>query len=241
MQPNLTYLTTPISVWLTVAFALTTALTLWGFMRAVRQAAPRLATTVLLSAIVYLLVLSFLASQDFFTQLNGFPPRLLVAVVPTLLLIVSLFTTPGGRRFVDTLPLSTLTYLNAVRVPVELVIYGLFVSHQMPEVMTFEGRNFDILAGLTAPVVAYFTFDRPVLPARALLLWHAIALLLLVNIVTLAVLSAPSPVQRLSFDQPNVAVLKFPLIWLPGFVVQMVLLGHLVAIWRLSKTTSRPF
>lgn len=241
MKPNLTHLATPIPIWLSLVFALTTAVTLWGFTRAVRSAAPKSNAFVLIGLLTWLTLLGLLANRDFFTKVTNFPPRLLVAVAPTLFLIFGLFATPGGRRFVDALPLPTLTYLNAVRVPVELVIYGLFVYRQMPELMTFEGRNVDMLAGLTAPVVAYFTFNQPRLSARMLLVWNGIALLLLINIVALAALSAPSPIQRLAFDQPNVAVLKFPLIWLPGFVVPVILLGHFVAIRRLSKTTSRPF
>ncbi|QJW91246.1 hypothetical protein HNV11_18630 [Spirosoma taeanense] len=241
MQPTLTNLTTAPPLWLAIAFALTTAVTLWGFVRAVRVGTPRLTTAVFLGLLSWLALLGLLASQDFFTKLDVFPPRLVVAVLPNLLLILALFVTKGGRRFVDALPLSTLTYLNMVRIPVELVLYGLAVHRQIPELMTFDGRNFDILAGLTAPLIAYFTLGRPVLSMRWLLVWHSAALLLLVNIVTLAVLSAPSPFQQLAFDQPNVAVLKFPFIWLPGFIVPIVLLGHLIAIRRLSTTTSRPF
>ncbi|WP_338875260.1 hypothetical protein WBJ53_06505 [Spirosoma sp. SC4-14] len=230
MQPNLQYLTANPPTGLAIGFALTTALTLLGFMMAVRQAAPRISGIILIGLIAWLFVLGTLASQGFFTTLNTKPPRLFLAVGPPLLLIAGLFVSRSGRRFLAGLPLSTITYLHTIRIVVELVLYGLYVNHQIPELMTFEGRNFDILAGLTAPILAYFSFNRPILSKRWLFVWNIAALLLLINIIIHAILSAPSPFQQLAFEQPNVGILKFPFIWLPGFVVPVVLLCHLVVL-----------
>lgn len=62
------------------------------------------------------------------------------------------------------------------------------------------------------------------------MLWNLICLGLLLNIVVLAILSAPSPFQILAFDQPNIAITHFPYVWLPSVVVPIVLFSHLVAI-----------
>jgi hypothetical protein len=43
------------------------------------------------------------------------------------------------------------------------------------------------------------------------------------------------PFQQFAFDQPNIAVLYFPFIWLPSCVVPLVLLSHLAAIRQLSN------
>ncbi|GAB3774708.1 hypothetical protein GCM10028818_17860 [Spirosoma horti] len=238
MQPNLVYLLTKPPLWLAVCFALTTALTLFAFLMAVRQSMPKRTFPILMGLLIWLFVLGLLASQDFFLNLNARPPRLPLAVVLPILLIITLFVSRGGRRFLDALSLPAITYLNTVRVPVEIVLYGLFVHHQVPQLITFEGRNVDIIAGLTAPLVAYFSFNRPVLSTRWLLLWNVLALLLLINVVTYAILSTPLPFQQFAHEQPNVAILKFPFIWLPGFVVPTVLLGHLVAIRRLVMARS---
>jgi hypothetical protein len=47
--------------------------------------------------------------------------------------------------------------------------------------------------------------------------------------------STPSPLQKIAFDQPNIAILNFPFSWLPTFIVPIVLLGHLVSIRQLLK------
>lgn len=173
-------------------------------------------------------------NQVYSLDKNSLPPKIvLFGILPAMLLIISLFLTAKGRQFIDALPLKNITYLNTVRVPVELVLYWLFLNQKIPELMTFEGRNWDILAGISAPLLAYFAFNRPNIPTKILLAWNVVCLGLLLNIVINAFLSAPSPLQKFAFEQPNIAILYFPFSWLPTFIVPVVLFGHLVAIRQL--------
>lgn len=96
--------------------------------------------------------------------------------------------------------------------------------------MTFEGRNFDIVAGITAPIIVYFGFTKTKIDRQTILIWNVIFLGFLLNIVVNALFSAPSPIQIFAFDQPNIAILNFPFIWLPTFIVPIVLFGHLTSI-----------
>ena len=132
-----------------------------------------------------------------------------------------------------------LTLLHTVRFPVELVLLWLYQAGQVPQLMTFEGWNFDILSGLSAPVVYFLAFRNGSTNRTLLIVWNVIALGLLANIVTLAVLSFQGPMQRLAFDQPNVGVTFLPFIWLPAIIVPVVLFSHLAALWQLiSRRTS---
>jgi hypothetical protein len=101
--------------------------------------------------------------------------------------------------------------------------------------MTFEGRNFDIISGLTAPFIAWWGYTKLKFNKNILLLWNFVCLGLLLNIVINAVLSAPLPFQQFAFDQPNVTILHFPFVWLPGLIVPAVLLSHLICIRQLLK------
>jgi hypothetical protein len=169
------------------------------------------------------------------TNLFVLPPRLMLgAILPTVLLIAGVVITARGRRWMVELSLADLAALSVVRVGVELGLYGLAVYHLVPELMTFEGRNFDILAGLTAPVVASL-WRHEKLGRGWLLGWHVAALGLLVNIVVLALLTAPTPAQQLAFEQPNVAVLRFPFVWLPAFIVPVVLFSHVASFYQLLR------
>jgi hypothetical protein len=126
-----------------------------------------------------------------------------------------------------------------VRIPVELILYWLSLQKAVPALMTFEGRNFDILAGITAPAMALFFCSGSKTHNRILLAWNIVSLLLLLNIVGNALFSAPGPLQRFAFDQPNIAILYFPFNWLPVFIVPVVLFGHLVAIRQLCRLQRR--
>lgn len=101
--------------------------------------------------------------------------------------------------------------------------------------MTFEGRNFDMLSGLTAPLIFYTGFAKNRVHKKLLLFWNLICLALLINIVVIAVLSAPFAFQLFSFEQPNIAILYFPFVWLPGVVVPLAALSHLASIRQLLR------
>jgi hypothetical protein len=140
--------------------------------------------------------------------------------------------TARGRAWLASLRLDILTLLHVVRLPVELGLYGLFVHGAVPRLMTFAGGNWDILMGLSAPLV-YWLLRRGHVERWLLVGWNVLGLGLLFHIVRVAVLAAPSPVQRLAFEQPNVALLHFPFGWLPAVLVPLVVLAHAAALWQL--------
>ena len=104
--------------------------------------------------------------------------------------------------------------------------------------MTFEGRNFDILAGITAPIIVWMAFRKNQINRPLLITWNLVSLLLLLNIVITAILSIATPIQQFGFEQPNRAVLYFPYIWLPAIIFPIVLFTHLASIFQLSRKTS---
>ena len=226
-------------LYISIVFGLTTLATLILFYYALKRSQIGItkANMILASLTVWLIKQAILTLNNFYnSDTRSLPPKFLLLVIPPLLAIFWLFSTEYGRKFMDALSLCHLTYVHIVRVPVELVLYWLFLNEAVPELMTFAGRNFDILAGITAPLIAYYGFDKQALKRKTLLIWNILALGLLLNIVIHAVLSAPFPIQQLAFDQPNIAVLYFPFSWLPGFIVPVVLFAHLVSIWRLIRS-----
>ncbi len=214
--------------YISLIFGLTTIFTVALFYKAANYS--RATLLILLS---WLALQAFVGLSGFYTVTDTFPPRFLLLVLPPLLLIIGLFATSKGREFIDRLDAKSLTMVHVVRIPVEIVLFWLFVNKTIPELMTFEGRNYDILSGLTAPFIFYFGFITKQLNRKIILIWNFICLGLLINIVANAVLSAPFPFQLFAFDQPNIAVLYFPFIWLPCCVVPLVLLSHLATIRKL--------
>ena len=211
-----------------VVFVLTTLATIELFTRAAPS--PGRVRLVLLA---WIGLQGAIAATGFYTETRSLPPRFALAIGPPLVAIVLLFATAAGRRFVDSLNLRALTWMHTVRVPVELTLYWLFQAGLVPRLMTFEGVNFDIISGLTAPVAALLFF-RAGRPKRALVLgWNVVCLLLVLNIVTRGILSVDTPFQQFGFDQPNAGLMLFPYVWLPALIVPVVVLAHLVAFRQL--------
>jgi hypothetical protein len=191
--------------------------------------------SVIVVTLAWLVLEAVVGLSGFYTVTTGGPPRLAFLLVPPLVFIVMLFIVPGGRRFVEGLDVRLLTLLHIVRIPVELTLYWLYLHKAVPQAMTFEGRNFDVFSGLTAPLVWYFGFVKPRLSKRVLIGWNVVCVLLLANIAVTAVLSGSPFWQRFGFEQRNIALFYFPFVWLPCFIVPVVLLAHLAAIRQFAK------
>jgi hypothetical protein len=182
--------------------------------------------------IVFQCVLSI---GGFYQITDSFPPRIvLFGVLPATLFVV--FTIAVFRdSLIRRIPDSTLTLTHVIRIPVELVLYWLFVGKVVPREMTFAGWNFDIVSGLLAVVVYVLVFRLEIGGRLLLLAFSAVGLLLLFNIVSIAAMSVPGPTQQMAFDQPNRAVLYFPYALLPTVVVPIVLFSHIASLVKICQ------
>ena len=215
-------------MYVNIAFIITTLLTIFLFYKATNNS-----KTTLVIIFLWILLQATLSLSGFYTITNTFPPRFALLALPAILFIIGLFVSEKGRVYIDSLDMKTLTLLHVIRIPVEICLYWLFLHKAIPQLMTFEGRNFDIIAGLTAPLIFYFGYVKNYISKTILLLWNFICLGLLLNIVVNAILSAPSAFQQFGFEQPNTAIMYFPFVWLPSCVVPLVLFAHLASIRKL--------
>ncbi len=215
------------SIYTFIVFVLTTLITLWFFLKATKN------SKVILAIMIWMVLVGILGFLGFYRNTEAIPPRFLFLLGPGFLFVLLPFLFPSGRRFMDTLDLKWLTLLHTVRIPVEFVLYFIFLEGLIPKLMTFEGFNYDILSGTTAPLIYFAVFLKSWMGKKGLLLWNILCLILLFNILTIALLSAETPFQKLAFDQPNIGVAYFPYVWLPTVIVPIVLFSHLVAIRQL--------
>jgi len=216
-----------------ITFALTVLALIWQFYKAAGDS-----NVFLIIIVIWIVLQSILGIEGYYKVTNTMPPRFPLLVLPPFLLLLVSLITPRGKAFLDGLSLKRMTMLHTVRIPVEVVIFWLVLHKAMPRLMTFEGRNFDILSGLSAPIVWYFTFVKRRLGKPVLLIWNFLCLGLLINVAFNAVLSAPSRFQQFAFDQPNIALGYFPFLLLPACIVPIVLLSHAASIRLLLKRES---
>jgi hypothetical protein len=210
-------------------FLFTALLTLIAFAKAVRGSKTAIAVSIL-----WMCLQSAVALSGFYLVKNTIPPHFFLAVAPPLLFIACLFSAAAGRRFLDGMDLRWCVLLHSIRILVEINLYWLFLYKQVPALMIFEAGNLDILVGITAPII-WWAFSKGHIGKRGLLVWNSLSLLSVLNAFGRALLSAPFRFQRFAFDQPTVAILSFPFILLPAFIVPVVILCHLVVFTRCTS------
>src|SRR6266571_4120086 len=137
---------TGLPFYISLLFIFTTLITFIFFIAALKKYdSGKTSIIVTLIIIAWLSLHAILAISNFYIVTDNIPPRFAILVVPPLLVILILFVTSGGRKFIDSLSLKILTQLHVVRLFVEIILYWLFLYKYIPGLMTFEGRNFDIL------------------------------------------------------------------------------------------------
>ncbi|MBD0259223.1 MAG: hypothetical protein ICV83_26190 [Cytophagales bacterium] len=165
---------------------------------------------------------------------SSFPPPMMpLVLLPPL--VVALVLTFSGRFGVVLrhVPVQWLLSLQSFRVAVEVLLWALHGQGLLPVQMTFEGLNFDVLTGITAPLAAYLVTTRPRWRRPILLGWNLAGLALLATIVVISILSLPTPLRAFPNEPANTIVTRFPFSWLPGFLVPLAYTLHFFALRKL--------
>jgi len=189
-------------------------------------AATRAVIASLAGGMGWMALTAAVAQSGVLRQWDRNPPPFVILVVGVLVVAGGIAFSTLGRRLAQGLPLWGLVAFQGFRLPLELAMHGMYERGIMPVQMSYSGRNFDIVTGITAIVVGgLLAVGRG---GRALVAaWNILGLLLLTNIVVVALLSTP----RFAFfgrDRLNVWITYPPFVWLPAVMVASALAGHLV-------------
>jgi hypothetical protein len=198
------------------------------------DAVRRRATAItLVGSAVWMAVTWWAAASGALRQWDATPPPLVILVGAIVVLGGAMAFTGYGARLVRGLPLWTLVAVQAFRLPLELAMHVQYERGGMPEQMSYSGRNFDIVTGATAIVVAWLAATGRA--GRGVIIgWNVLGFGLLVNIVVVAILSTPL-FRYFGDDRLNVWVTEPPFVWLPAVMVLAALAGHLLIFRALRK------
>jgi hypothetical protein len=168
-------------------------------------------------------------------EFGRLPPPLMVLIIPALVGVFLLAWSRVGTRLAHGLPLWVLVGYQSFRIAVEFLLHRAHVEGLAPVQLTYLGRNFDVITGVSALLLAVWLMTGR--QGRTVLLgWNVVGLALLANVFITALLSAPTPLQVFHEPPPNVWVAYFPFVWLPAVMVTAALLGHLLVFRRLLGT-----
>ena len=159
----------------------------------------------------------------------NFMPILAIPLVTILIITYSKIF----KEIIIHIPQQNLIRLQSFRIFVEILLWALYVINLAPVQMTFEGRNFDILAGLSAIIVAYL-ISKGSISKSGIAIWNIVCLGLLINIVVIAILSLPTPFRIFMNEPTNTVVTEFPVSFLPGLLVPLAYGLHFFSLRKLA-------
>ena len=166
------------------------------------------------------------------------PPTMAIVILANLVLAFGISLSRVGQRIATGVPLAALVGAQAFRFPLELILHRAYTEGLMPVQMSYSGFNFDILTGLSAIVVAILLVrNRNSLVAARV--WNTAGIVLLANIVTIAILSAPTPLRTFHNEPANDWITHAPWVWLPTVFVVAAIIGHVLVIRRLRADMGR--
>lgn len=188
----------------------------------------------IIAIVAWTALISILAWTQFFANFSSVPPRFFVVLLIPLstAILLSLFSGTLAE-ILRQIPPQRLIYIQSFRILVEVLIWLLFIQELLPIQMTFEGMNFDVLTGLTAPFVAYLCFQKKAWPKWVAIAWNIMGLILVFTIVTIAILSFPTPFRYFMNEPANRIVAQFPFVWLPGILVTVAYSMHFFSLKQL--------
>ena len=218
-----------------------------GFVAAVDWAGRRLGapatarrrrtTGVALGTIAWLAVTWLAAASGVLGRFDAFPPPFAGFLLALIVVGVGVACSPIGTRLVRGLPLWALVGYQVFRFPLELLMHRASTEGIMPVQMSYSGRNYDILTGISAGLLGWWLARRPV-PRWVVGAWNLGGFALLLNIVAVAVASTPI-FRWFGDDRLNTFVAYPPFVWLPAVLVTAALMGHVLVWRRLAADRSR--
>jgi hypothetical protein len=190
----------------------------------------------LIGAMLWVAVVSGAAFAGWLLPRGGPPLPFVLMLLSILALGVAIARSRIGDRLARGAPLAMLVGFQAFRLPLELAMHRAYTEGLMPVQMSYSGRNFDIVTGITALVLAAaMTVAR--VPRSVVMAWNVLGLILLANILGVAMLSTPM-FAYFGPDRLNVWVMWMPYTLLPAVMVLAAWAGHLIVFRALAQPSS---
>ena len=185
------------------------------------------------AVLAWLLVTALIAASGVLHRFDATPPPFAVLALAVGVVGIAVPCSPLATLLIRGLPLWALVGFQVFRFPLELVMHRAYIEGVMPVQMSYSGYNYDIVTGITAGALGLWLVRRHV-SRWVVASWNTLGFVLLVNIVTIAIVSTPV-FGWFGNERLNIFVTYPPFVWLPGILVTAALMGHILVWRRLSE------
>ncbi len=188
-----------------------------------------------IAALAWAAAFGALAASGVLARTGVRPPPMLGAFAVAIVGGVLWAASRDGGAIARALPLWALVGAQGFRLPLELVMHRAAGARVMPMAMSFGGRNFDIVTGATAIVLALLIAAKRA-PRALVIAWNVMGLGLVAVVAFLAIATMPG--NPLAGDLPNTWVCYLPFVWLPTVLVPTAIAGHIL-VFRALRASRR--
>jgi len=184
-----------------------------------------------LGALIWVFYLVVIANTEVL-ETTDLPARVPLFIVVPVIIIMLVFTAGASvKEAIAKIPRSLAVYMQSFRICVELLIYGAFVNGVFPEAVTFEGRNFDILVGVSALVIGFF-IQRGKISWTGVLAWNVISLLILASTVYAFISTYYFSGMH---NEVVVQFVNFPYLLLASILLPFAVFYHIISLRQLAS------
>ena len=181
---------------------------------------------------------AMLAHYGVLSEWKAFPPTLPALPLFAFTCGMVVQRRPWFREVLAVIPPVWVVAFQTFRIGVEFAFWGIYAVGAAPRQVTFEGRNFDVLVGLTAPLVA-LAMARFNMGSRAIIAWNLFGLAVLANTIFTVITSVPGP-QHLDWPgEPFTALAQWPIVWIPAFLAPLAIFLHVSSIRQAGAAAAR--
>jgi len=170
--------------------------------------------------------------QDF-----NFPPKFVLFLVLPAFIFTGIFIGLNRKKnWITQIPEQWLIYFQSFRIIVETLFVFSVTEGVLHNNVTIEGYNYDMIMGLSAPIIAYLVFNANWLPRRALLLWNYLGLVVLASVIF--VFTSTIFLPEIYGETTNLMPKEFgayPYVTVAGFLMPVAVFMHILSIVQLKR------
>ena len=171
--------------------------------------------------------------------LNTFelPPRFVLFLILPAFLFTGVFVYKNrNNSWLRHIPKSWLVYIQAFRIAVETLFVFSVAEDILHSNVTIAGYNYDMIIGISAPIVAFLAFGKKLISEKMVIVWNFLGLLVLASVIFVftttifipSLYGSSSPLMPLAFTY-------YPYTLVAGFLMPAAVFLHILSIMQLRK------
>lgn len=183
--------------------------------------------------LIYNIIIFILAHFGFFAN-EEFPPRMILIFIPLIIAIIYLARLKKEKvDMLEGIEFYLLILFQSFRIIMEFILVMFYNDGVIPHQLTLHGRNFDIVIGILSIPIAFTLYKKHKYSILFGKIFNILGLIALVNIITIAIPSAPSPFRNSELYSMNYFPTYFPGI-LVIYIVPMAIFYHILSLKQLT-------